>query len=78
MLSAAGQRPKPFDVLLAERPATQIQIAEIEIGLAAARATLGRTGQAIDEWLERPDDEQLQRPHAGVKGNGHGGEATPR
>jgi alkylation response protein AidB-like acyl-CoA dehydrogenase len=55
--TAKTKRKQPFEVLLAERPATQFQIAEIEIGLAAARAALGRTGQAIDEWLERSDDE---------------------
>ena len=55
--TAKTKRKKPFEVTLAERPATQFQVAEIEIGLAAARATLGRTGQAIDEWLERPDTE---------------------
>jgi alkylation response protein AidB-like acyl-CoA dehydrogenase len=53
--SATTKRKQPFGVLIAERPATQMQIAEIEIGLAAARAALGRTGEAIDAWLDRPD-----------------------
>ena len=55
--TAKTRRKQPFDILLADRPATQFQIAEIEVDLAAARATLGRTAQSIDEYLVRPDAE---------------------
>jgi alkylation response protein AidB-like acyl-CoA dehydrogenase len=55
--AARSRRRKPFDQLLAERPATQFQLAEMEVCLAAARAALGRTCQAIDEFLAKPDDE---------------------
>jgi len=58
--TAKTKRKKPFDVLLAERPATQFQIAEIDVGLAAARATLSRTAQLIDEQFARPDSELTQ------------------
>jgi L-evernosamine nitrososynthase len=51
------RRKPPFDQVLAERPATQFQIAEIDVSLTAARAALSRTGQMIDERIARPDSE---------------------
>jgi alkylation response protein AidB-like acyl-CoA dehydrogenase len=54
---ARTRRRKPFDTPVAERPAVQHQIAEIEAGLTAARAVLTRTGAALDARLECPDDE---------------------
>jgi len=65
---AKTTRKKPFDVLLAERPATQFQMAEIEVGLASARATLARTAELIDSYLERPDNElTIDDVHAMMK-----------
>ena len=54
------RRKPPFDHVLAERPATQFQIAEIDVALTAARAALARTGEMIDEHIERPDSELTQ------------------
>jgi alkylation response protein AidB-like acyl-CoA dehydrogenase len=54
------RRKPPFDNVLAERPATQFQIAEIDVALTAARAALTRTGGMIDEHIERPDRELTQ------------------
>jgi alkylation response protein AidB-like acyl-CoA dehydrogenase len=54
---AKTRRKKPFDLLMADQPATQFQIAEIDVGLAAARATLGRTALLMDEYFARPDSE---------------------
>src|SRR3954453_3368461 len=54
------RRKPPFEGVLAERPATQFQVAEIEVSLTAARAALSRTGQMIDEHIERPDGELTQ------------------
>jgi len=51
------RRKPPFDYLLAERPMTQFQIAEIDVALTAARAALTRTGAMLDEHIARPDDE---------------------
>jgi alkylation response protein AidB-like acyl-CoA dehydrogenase len=51
------RRKAPFDHVLAERPATQLQIAEIDVALTAARAALGRTALMMDEHVERPDSE---------------------
>jgi alkylation response protein AidB-like acyl-CoA dehydrogenase len=47
------RRKPPFDEVLAERPATQFQVAEIDVSLAAARAALSRTGEMLDEHIER-------------------------
>lgn len=47
----------PYDRVLAERPATQFQMAEIDVALTAARAALGRTALMLDEHIERPDSE---------------------
>ncbi len=55
--AARSRRRKPFDQLLAERPVVQVQLAEMEVGLATARATLGRTCEAIDEFLRLPEEE---------------------
>jgi alkylation response protein AidB-like acyl-CoA dehydrogenase len=52
---ARTKRKPPFDQLLAERPAVQFQFAEMEVELATARALLGRTSDAIDECLARPN-----------------------
>jgi len=55
--AACSRRKKPFNLLPAERPAIQFQLAEMEIGLATARAALGRTCVAIDEFLAQADEE---------------------
>jgi alkylation response protein AidB-like acyl-CoA dehydrogenase len=55
--TAKTRRKKPFDIRMADRPATQFQIAEIEVQLAAARAVLARTAQLLDEYFARPDAE---------------------
>lgn len=49
------RRKPPFEGVLAERPATQFQVAEIDASLTAARAALDRTGHMIDEHIARPD-----------------------
>ncbi|MEX0800042.1 MAG: acyl-CoA dehydrogenase family protein [Dehalococcoidia bacterium] len=54
---ARTRKKKPFASTIAERPATQVQVAEMEVALTAARAALGRTGVAIDEWLTQPEEE---------------------
>jgi alkylation response protein AidB-like acyl-CoA dehydrogenase len=54
------RRKPPFDHVLAERPATQFQVAEIDVSLTAARAALTRSGQMIDEHIARPDSELTQ------------------
>ncbi len=51
------RRKPPFDHVLAERPATQFQVAEIDVSLTAARAALTRTGVMLDEHLARPDSD---------------------
>lgn len=56
--TAKTRRKKPFDILLADRPATQFQVAEIDVALAAARATLSRTGLLLDEAFAGPDPER--------------------
>ncbi|MFI5485973.1 acyl-CoA dehydrogenase family protein [Micromonospora echinaurantiaca] len=55
--AARTRKRKPYDHLLAERPAVQVQLAEMEVALATARATLGRTCEAMDEFLTLPEDE---------------------
>lgn len=52
---ARTRRRRPGGQLLAERPAIQLQLAEQEVSLAAARAALGRTAVAIDELLAGPE-----------------------
>jgi alkylation response protein AidB-like acyl-CoA dehydrogenase len=54
------RRKPPFEEVLAERPATQFQVAEIDVALTAARAALSRTGRMLDEHIERPDRELTQ------------------
>src|SRR3954468_5553439 len=54
------RRKPPFDHVLAERPATQFQMAEIDVSLTAARAALSRTAQMMDEHIARPDSELTQ------------------
>lgn len=51
---AGTRRKKPFGVLMADRPTTQLEIAEMRVGLAAARAAMERTCVAVDELLARP------------------------
>ena len=50
-----SRRKVPFDYVLADRPATQFQVAEIDVSLTAARAALSRTGAMLDAQAERPD-----------------------
>jgi alkylation response protein AidB-like acyl-CoA dehydrogenase len=54
---ARTRRKQPFNTTLAERFAVQHEVAEIEVGLTAARAALGRAGLMIDEYLARDNDE---------------------
>jgi alkylation response protein AidB-like acyl-CoA dehydrogenase len=54
--TATSRRKRPFDQLLAQRAAVQLQVAEMEVALATARASLGRTCEAVDEFLALPDD----------------------
>src|SRR2546423_13499079 len=54
------RRKPPFDHVLAERPATQFQMAEIDVSLTAARAALSRTAQMMDEHIAHPDSELTQ------------------
>lgn len=46
---AKTKKKLPFDMVLADRPATQFQIAEIDVALTAARSALARTADYIDE-----------------------------
>lgn len=55
--TAQTRRRKPYDQPLAERPVAQFLLAEMEVALATARATLGRTCEAIDEFLAHTDEE---------------------
>jgi len=61
-----SRRKLPYDYVMAERPATQFQIAEIDVALAAARAALTRTALMIDEHVERPDSELTQDDARGL------------
>ena len=54
------RRKSPFDYVLAERPASQFSVAEIDVALTAARAALGRTGEMLDVHIDRPDSELTQ------------------
>jgi alkylation response protein AidB-like acyl-CoA dehydrogenase len=53
--TAGSRRRRPSGQLLADRPAIQLQLAEMEVGLATARGALGRTGEAIDAVLAAPE-----------------------
>jgi len=55
--TVSTRKKPPFEEVLAARPATQYQIAEIDVALTAARAALGHTGEMLDEQAERPDSE---------------------
>jgi len=58
IIAMVSTRTKPpYEDVLAHRPATQFQIAEIDVALTAARAALGRTGEMLDAQAERPDSE---------------------
>ena len=52
---ARTRKQKIYDKTLAERPVTQMQVAEIEVGLTAARSSLSRIALAFDEFLARED-----------------------
>jgi alkylation response protein AidB-like acyl-CoA dehydrogenase len=56
--TVAVRRKAPSGTLLADRPAVQQLIAEIEIALTAARATLGRTARTIDDYFASHTPEQ--------------------
>lgn len=54
---ATTRKKQPLKGTYADRPIIQYQMAEIEIGLTAARGALGRTGLLIDEYITVPDAE---------------------
>lgn len=57
---ATSRKKQPFAGTYADRPIIQYQMAEIEIGINAARAALGRTGLLVDEYIARPDAEMTE------------------
>lgn len=59
------RKKQPFPGTYADRGIIQYQMAEIEIGLTAARAALGRTGILVDEYLAIPDADMTD---AGIEG----------
>lgn len=54
---ARGSGRGPAGERLAERPATAFQVGEMAVGLAVARATLGRAAALVDACLARPAGE---------------------